>query len=225
MSTPQQPIALPLSAEDVEGARKEFPWRNIISLLLYRIAHAASWIVIFPFITDMVTSFNVAQQRIGLYAGLGEGVLMLTEAAAAPLWAMISDRYGRRPTMVWSFGLCVIPMCLLGFSTKPWHIVVSRGACQWLMLSESSYNGSLTGGALSSQGIITTILTESSNPHNRVKLYALAAPTWHIGAVIGTVIGGQLARPSGRLPVWLGGRAAFFAQWPYALPCLTIGGM
>lgn len=131
MATPQQPIALPLDQEDIEKAKQEFPWRNMIPLLLYRVAHAASYIVIFPFITDMITSFNVPQNRIGLYAGMGEGVLMLTEAMAAPFWAAVADRYGRRPTMVWSFIVSVVPACLVGFSSKPWQVVVLRGICEW----------------------------------------------------------------------------------------------
>lgn len=56
-------------------------------------------------------------------------------------------------------------------------------------------------------------------------MFAIAAPTWHVGAVIGTVLSGELAHPYERLPRRLGGTIEIFGLWPYALPCLAVGGM
>lgn len=123
-------VALALTPSEQYRDKNHLPWKTMVPLFAYRIAHAAAFNIVFPFITDMITSFNVPSDKIGLYAGMGEGVLMLTEAAVAPLWARLSDRYGRRPIMVWTFFFCVFPAGLLGFSSRPWHVIALRGLCE-----------------------------------------------------------------------------------------------
>jgi MFS family permease len=80
----------------------------------------------FPIITDMVTSFDVPRDQIGFYAGFGEGVLMLVEAAMATTWAKLADRWGRRPCMLWGQLFAILAAGMVGFSTKVWHVVFWR---------------------------------------------------------------------------------------------------
>lgn len=80
----------------------------------------------FPIITDMVTSFDVPQDRIGFYAGFGEGVMMLVEAIVATTWAKLADRWGRRPCMIWGQTVAILASVMVGFSTKVWHVVFWR---------------------------------------------------------------------------------------------------
>ena len=103
-------------------------------MLLYCIADLATYYVVFPFITEMITSFDVPHDRIGLYAGLGEGALMIVEAIMAPMWAKLADKYGRRPAMLWGFLGCIIPATLVGFSSRPWHVILWRALCKWCHL-------------------------------------------------------------------------------------------
>jgi len=72
----------------------------------------------FPIITDMVTSFDVPQDRIGFYAGFGEGVMMLVEAIVATTWAKLADRWGQT--------VAILASVMVGFSTKVWHVVFWR---------------------------------------------------------------------------------------------------
>lgn len=66
------------------------------------------------------------------------------------------------------------------------------------------------------------MVTEISNSQNRVKVFALYSPSFSMGGMIGTFIGGELAKPYGRLPSWLGGESVFFREYPYALPCMVV---
>ena len=84
----------------------------------------------FPIITDMVTSFDVPRDQIGFYAGFGEGVLMLVEAAMATTWAKLADRWGRRPCMIWGQLFAILAAGMVGFSTKVWHVVFWRAVCK-----------------------------------------------------------------------------------------------
>lgn len=106
------------------------PWRKLAPILLFRISDAVVYSVIFPMVTDMITSFDVAPDRIGLYAGLGEGVLMLTEAMAATTWARLADRYGRRPCMLLGFMGSVGAAAAVGFSKGVWSVVLWRAICK-----------------------------------------------------------------------------------------------
>jgi MFS family permease len=89
-----------------------------------------TYVVIFPFVTDMVTSFGVAPDRIGLYSGLGEGALMLVEAVVATTWARLSDKYGRRPCMLYGCAVCFAAAGVTGFSGGVWQLVFWRAACE-----------------------------------------------------------------------------------------------
>lgn len=94
---------------------------------MYRVADAAVYAVIFPFISEMITSFDAPLDKIGLYAGLGEGMLMVVEAVVCPFFAKASDRYGRRITTLIGFLPVIIASTLAGFSTKVWHVILWRG--------------------------------------------------------------------------------------------------
>lgn len=82
----------------------------------------------------MVTSFGVPSDKIGLYAGLGEGVMMLVEAIAAPTWARLADTYGRRWALIMGFTVCAFACPLVGFSGAVWQIVLWR-ACRMSLSS------------------------------------------------------------------------------------------
>lgn len=96
-----------------------------------------TYAVVFPFITDMITSFGVAEDRIGLYSGFGEGVMMLVEACMATTWARLADKKGRRWCMLWGFSVTIIAMPFLGFSKAVWQVVLCRALREYALLSET----------------------------------------------------------------------------------------
>ncbi|ORY33522.1 major facilitator superfamily domain-containing protein [Naematelia encephala] len=198
----------PISSPD-ELKAPPINWFLLMPVLLIRVADAMSYAVIFPFITEMITSFDVPRERIGLYSGLGEGSLMLTEACLATTWAKIADKYGRRPAMLWGFFGVVLAAPMVGFSKSVWAVIFWRG---------------LFGAGPS--GIVPKILiSEMAHPLNRSKIFSVSSPSFYVGLLLGTFIGGELANPYGRLPGWLGGQTEFWKKWPYALPCLVTGAM
>ncbi|CAD6573943.1 MAG: hypothetical protein TREMPRED_000968 [Tremellales sp. Tagirdzhanova-0007] len=181
------------------------PFRQLFPVLLFRVADAMTYAVVFPIIADMIVSFDVPQDRVGLYAGLCEGVLMLVEAVVATTWAAAADKYGRRPCMIWGFLATLGAGPMVGFSTSVWQVIFWR---------------SLFG--LNPCGVIVKILaSEISSPENRAKVFSIFSPSFSVGIMLGAFIGGELAHPYGRLPWWLGGTSEFWRRWPYALPCVV----
>ena len=105
------------------------PFRQLFPVLLFRVADAMTYAVVFPIIADMIVSFDVPQDRVGLYAGLCEGVLMLVEAVVATTWAAAADKYGRRPCMIWGFLATLGAGPMVGFSTSVWQVIFWRSLC------------------------------------------------------------------------------------------------
>ena len=99
--------------------------------MLFRLADAMAYAVIFPIVTDMITSFNVPANRIGLWAGVSEGTLMLVEAFFATTWARLGDKYGRKPCLVFGFLATVWGAGLVGFSTSVWQIILWRAVREY----------------------------------------------------------------------------------------------
>lgn len=108
-------------------------WRVLLPLLLFRMADSANYALIFPYATDMITSFGGNPAHIGLWAGTAEGMLMLTEAGLATTWARLADKYGRKPVLLFGFSLGLIAVLMVGFSKSvPW-LIIWRAASKWLI--------------------------------------------------------------------------------------------
>ena len=122
---------------DDEDHDEAVPWKSIFPMVLYRIVDAATYLLIFPFIAELLLSLDADPARVGLYAGIAEGSLMLSEAVFAPVWAKSADRYGRRPVLVLGFMIPFFPAVLVGFSTKVWHIIGLRALGESLLMKSN----------------------------------------------------------------------------------------
>jgi predicted MFS family arabinose efflux permease len=79
---------------------------------------------------------------------------------------------------------------------------------------------------LNSGGVVTKIMAaELSHTSNRARIFSILSPSFSIGMVMGTFLGGVLAHPFGRLPSFLGGSSPFWHRHPYALPCVVVGAL
>ncbi|OCF38231.1 hypothetical protein I316_00457 [Kwoniella heveanensis BCC8398] len=196
------------SNDNDEARTVPVDWTVVIPLFLLRAADAMTYGLIFPFITEYITFLHTPQDKIGLYAGLAEGSLMLTEAVCAPFWAKMADRHGRKRCAIWGFAGIVGSAVLVGFGKSVWWIIFWRAAF-----------------GLNPSGVLSRIMiTESSHPSNRPFIFSLYSPVFNLGYVSGTLIGGFFASPYGRLPWFLGGRAEIWREWPYGLPCVIVAG-
>jgi len=75
-------------------------------------------------------------------------------------------------------------------------------------------------------GVIVKIMaSEISTPANRARVFSIFSPSFSVGLMLGTFMGGELAHPYGRLPWWLGGTSEFWRRWPYGLPTTVSAGL
>ena len=67
--------------------------------------------------------------------------------------------------------------------------------------------------------LVKTSAAELAHPTNRDRIFSVMSPSFSLGFLLGTFLGGELAHPFGRMPWWLGGASEIWRRWPYALPC------
>jgi DHA1 family multidrug resistance protein-like MFS transporter len=119
----------------------------------------------------------------GLINAGGAGVMAIT----APIWGVVSDRYGRKPMVLRSMFAATITVGLMGFATAPWQLLVLR-------FVEGAFTGTVTA---------STALVAASAPKERLG-YSLGLVQTAVfsGASLGPLFGGLLAAQLGYRPTF-----------------------
>ncbi|OCF38135.1 hypothetical protein I316_00359 [Kwoniella heveanensis BCC8398] len=188
-------------------------WKALLPLFMIRTADAMTYTTIFSFIVEYITTILQNQDhpngaltsdsdKIGLYAGLAEGSFMLTQAAMAPFWARMADRYGRKRSLILGFAGTVLCAAFVGFG----------GSVGWVIFWRATF------GLNPVPVVVRVMITELTDLSNRPFVFSSYSPVFHCGYIMGHLAGGLLSKPYGRLPAFLGGEIELFQKWPYGLP-------
>lgn len=121
------------------------------------------------------------------------------------LWGSASDRYGRRPVLLYGLLGTAFSAILFGFAPSYPLAVLSRFI--WGLL-----NGNI--------GISKTYLGEISDDTNSARGMALYAVIGGSGRFFGPLLGGLLYDPAKNYPSIFG--ETFFQSFPFALPALIV---
>jgi DHA1 family multidrug resistance protein-like MFS transporter len=78
------------------------------------------------FLRDDLGVHNV--RSLTLWSGVLNAIGALTMTIAAPIWGVISDRYGRKPMVVRAMLSGCLLSVLSSFAQAPWHVLVLRAA-------------------------------------------------------------------------------------------------
>ncbi|KAL8907819.1 MAG: hypothetical protein Q9171_005707 [Xanthocarpia ochracea] len=185
-------------------ARKvpKLPVQQLVILALCRLADPISFSSVFPYLPEMIESFNVPKDEVGRWAGVSSAVFSLSQATTAIFWGRASDRFGRKPVILTAM-ICVMSTGLLfGFSQNLAMAIVAR---------------SLAGASNGNVGILRTTVAEIV-PWKELqpRAFSVMPLMWTIGSIFGPGLGGALANPAARYPHNFGND--FFRKFPYALP-------
>ncbi|KAJ7771274.1 major facilitator superfamily domain-containing protein, partial [Mycena maculata] len=181
--------------------------------LLIQFAEPITALVIYPFIIQFVRDTGVTggdETKTG-FAGIIEAVFFLAECLTVVYFgrASESDRYGRRPVLL--FGPVGLAIAMLGFgpSKRFWSLVIFR-------CLQGAFNGNI--------GVSKSVMAEVSDSTNVAEIYSLLPLMWTVGATLGPFIGGTFANPASRYPDSLG-KIRIFQEFPYLLPCALAGAL
>ncbi|KAJ1754203.1 hypothetical protein LPJ58_004772, partial [Coemansia sp. RSA 1591] len=155
----------------------------------------------------MVKGFDVVKnpQDVSFYAGLLLSSYAICQAITIMYWGPLSDRIGRRPTLLMGLTGDLATFVLFGLSKSYKWAIITR-----------SLNGLFAGNS----AVVKSVVAEISDDSNRPRMMALLPLMWNIGAVAGSAIGGLLADPANQYPS-IFGRFDILRTYPYLLPCLV----
>ena len=166
--------------------------RNLAVLWIGELIAISGFSVTLPFLPYYVQELGITGlDQVAFWAGLLTTAQSATMALIAPVWGMLSDRYGRKIMVTRAmFGGAVI-ICLMGFVQNVYQLTVLR-----------AIQGMLTGTVPAAMTLIA-----SSTPSNR-RGYALGMlqTAVYLGSTVGPFLGGLIADQLGyRATFWVTG--------------------
>ena len=144
-------------------------------------------IPVIPFIVGKYVDPNKTNE-IALYVGLLVSLYSFCQFFAAPVLGAISDKYGRRPILLF---------CLLGSAIG--YILFGIGGSLTILFIARAIDG-ITGGDIST---VIAYVADVTQPQDRGKYFGIVGATIGLGFMIGPTLGGFVASISLSAPVFL----------------------
>ncbi len=139
--------------------------------------------IIVPLLPFYAETFGASPVVIGLLFA----VFSICQLVAAPLLGDWSDRYGRRPVLIFSLAGTVVSFVMLALA----HSIV--------MLFLARIVDGLSGGNISTARAYVADITE---PKDRARAYGIIGAAFGLGFIVGPALSGVLATVSYTAPIW-----------------------
>ncbi|ROV89710.1 hypothetical protein VMCG_10353 [Cytospora schulzeri] len=197
-----------LTKRDDAVARNEdgFPTYQLTILAICRFSEPIAFNSILAYTYVMVQDLNGTDVNASFYAGLLVSAYAVAEAMTAMIWGAVSDRYGRKPVVL--FGLCGVAISSLLFGLAKTY---------WVALLARFVGGSLNGNVSVMQTMVAEMV---KRPEHEPRAYAVQPFVWFLGSIIGSAMGGFLAQPAKFYPD-IFPADGLFGRYPYLLPNLV----
>jgi multidrug resistance protein len=148
--------------------------------------------IIIPLLPYYAESFGASPLVIGLLFA----IFSVCQLAAAPALGDLSDRYGRRPVLIFSLAGTVVSFVMLALA----HNVV--------MLFAARIVDGLSGGNISTARAYVADVTE---PKDRSRAYGLIGAAFGLGFILGPALSAILSHISYTAPIWAAAAVTFVA--------------
>ncbi|MCJ1454399.1 hypothetical protein MMC28_004752 [Mycoblastus sanguinarius] len=187
----------------IAGKPHKLPYQQLLILSIIRFAEPVALTSVFPYLPEMIETFNVPKDAVSKWAGIISAVFSLSQAATGIAWGRASDRFGRKPAILCAMFSVMCASLLFGFSRSLVWAIVAR--C-------------LAGASNGNVGIIRTTVAEMV-PYKELqpKAFSVMPLVWTIGSIFGPGFGGALAKPAAIYPR-IFGQSKFLKDYPFALP-------
>ncbi|KAI1739605.1 major facilitator superfamily domain-containing protein [Xylaria scruposa] len=195
------------SASPENGVTPPFPLKQLTILAICRFSEPIAFNSILAYTYVMVKDLRGGEDPdTAFYAGLLVSAYAVAEALTAIGWGALSDRYGRKPVVLFGLGGVAISSLIFGLAKNYWVALLAR----------------FVGGALNGNvAVMQTMVAEMVKvPEHEPAAYASQPFVWTLGGIIGSAMGGFLAQPATFYPS-LFPADGIFGRYPYLLPNLV----
>src|SRR3990172_9022892 len=161
----------------------ELVTRPLLIIFLTIFVNLVGFGIIIPLLPFYAETFGASPLIIGLLFA----VFSLCQLVAAPALGDLSDRYGRRPVLIFSLAGTVVSFVMLAVA----HSVA--------MLFAARIIDGLSGGNISTARAYVADITA---PKDRAKAYGLIGAAFGLGFILGPALSGILSKVSYTAPIW-----------------------
>lgn len=192
----------PINKKEDDG----FPTYQLTILAICRFSEPIAFSSILAYTYVMVQDLNGTDTNASFYAGLLVSAYAVAEAMTAMIWGAVSDRYGRKPVVLFGLVGVAISSLLFGLAKSYWVALLARFV-----------GGSLNGNVSVMQTMVAEMV---KRPEHEPRAYAVQPFVWFLGAIVGSAMGGFLAQPAKFYPDFFS-EDGLFGRYPYLLPNLV----
>src|SRR6266850_6373349 len=157
--------------------------RPLLIIFLTIFVNLVGFGIIIPLLPFYAETFGASPVVVGLLFA----VFSLCQLAAAPVLGDLSDRYGRRPVLIFSLAGTVVSFVMMALA----HNIV--------MLFAARIVDGLSGGNISTARAYVADITE---PKDRARAYGLIGAAFGLGFIMGPALSGLLSHVSYTAPIW-----------------------
>ena len=142
-------------------------------------------IIVYPLLPFYATRLGASAAMVGALVA----AFSVAQLVSAPAWGWMSDRYGRRPAIL--FGLLVSAVA---------YVIFAFAGSLWLLFLSRLIQG-LGGGTI---GVVQAYVADISEQKDRAKALGWLSAVTSLGAVVGPAIGSILVRVGGHTAPGIG---------------------
>ncbi|EAQ85349.1 hypothetical protein CHGG_09363 [Chaetomium globosum CBS 148.51] len=186
---------------------------------LIRATEAIAWTSIFPYAYFMIQSFEVPENDIAFYSGALIAVFTFGEFLTGVIWGRISDKIGRKPTLLIGILCGLVTSLTLGLSRSVSVAIASR-AFGGLFNPNVGLKRKHSPSSASSDLLGAFFLSNRWNAAAHGP--SLSNSAMSSRNLTGPVLGGLLADPAALYPS-IFPRNSLWTDYPYLLPNLVVG--
>lgn len=155
----------------------------LIPVLMAVVLDLVGFGIVIPLLTFYAEEYGAGPVAVTLLMA----VYSLAQFLMAPVWGALSDRYGRRPIMLFSIGMATV--CLAGFA---W------AESLFMLFVFRILHGAAAANISTAQACVADVTT----PENRAKGMGLIGAAFGFGFTVGPFIGGELSVHGLAAPIW-----------------------
>ena len=162
--------------------------RKLIVLMVTAFVDMLGLIIVYPLLPFYASRMGAIAMMVGALVA----AFSVAQLVSAPAWGWMSDRYGRRPAIL--FGLLVSAVA---------YVIFAFAGTLWLLFLSRLIQG-VGGGTI---GVVQAYVADISAEKDRAKALGWLSAVTSLGAVIGPAIGSLLVKFGGHIAPGLGSAA------------------